>query len=188
MRWALQTFAWVACAAAAFAQAPVAGQRAGLETDWDIRPVLTEISAHAMRLLPALDRIDARAWVARGASGTYAEQLEASKAQARALAAGAKALAGDPEHLSAALEVYFRMQGLESMLSSLVEGARKYQGSAEAEALASLSAENGANRSRFQTYLVNLAAEREQDLAVMDREAQRCRSIVTQAPGPGKKK
>jgi hypothetical protein len=183
MNCALRGFLLFTCAAALFAQAPSsASQPAGLETDWDIRPVLTEISAHAGRLLPALDKIDANAWVQTGASDTYVAQLESSKAQARALAAGAKALAGNPERLSAALEVYFRMQGLESMLNSLEQGIRKYQGPADAEALASLSAENGANRDRFQRYIVNLAAEREQDLAVMDREAQRCRGIMTQTP------
>ena len=73
------------------------------------------------------------------------------------------------------------------MLNSLEEGVRKYQSPAEASALASLEAENGANRDRFQKYIVNLAAEREQDLAVMDREAQRCRGILTQTPRPGRR-
>ncbi len=189
MSWALSSSLLVACTAALFAQAPSASQTAGLETDWDIRPVLTEISAHAGRLLPELDKVHAESWVANGASDTYVAQLESSKAQARALEAGAKALAADPEHLSTALEVYFRMQGLESMLDSLEQGIRKYQGPAAAQSLASLSAENGANRARFQRYIVNLAAEREQDLAVMDREAQRCRGLVTvTSPTSGRKK
>ncbi len=189
MNWALRVFLFLVSTAALFAQAPAANPPAGLETDWDIRPVLTEISAHAGRLLPELDKIDTQAWVARGASDTYAAQLESSKAQARALASGAKALAANPERLSAALEVYFRIQGLDSMLNSLEQGIRKYQNPAAAESLASLQAENGANRDRFQRYIVNLAAEREQDLAVMDREAQRCRGMMIQTtPTPGRKK
>jgi hypothetical protein len=189
MNWALVSSLFVSCTAALFAQAPSASQAAGLETDWDIRPVLTEISAHAGRVLAELDKVNAESWVAKGASDTYAVQLESSKAQARALATGAKALAANPERLAASLEVYFRMQGLESMLNSLEQGIQKYQSPAAAESLASLSAENGANRDRFQRYIVNLAAEREQDLAVMDREAQRCRGMVTQtSPTPGRKK
>jgi hypothetical protein len=185
----LRGFLFFISAAALFAQAPsTAPHPAGLETDWDIRPVLMEISAHAGRLLPALEKIDARAWVAKGASDTYVAQLQSSKDQARALAAEAKALAANPERLSASLEVYFRVQGLESMLDSLEEGIRKYQSPADASALASLSAENGLNRDRLQKYIVNLAAEREQDLAVMDREAQRCRGIMTQTTPPGRKK
>jgi hypothetical protein len=171
-------------------QPPASQPPAGLETDWEMAPVLEEMAAHAGRLLPELDRVDARSWVNKGASETYLEQLESSKQQARALADGAKALAGDPEKLSAGLVVLFRIQALEAMLGSLVEGLRRYQGAEEADRLASLSAENGANRDRFQHYLVDLAADQEQRVQVMDKEAQRCRGLLA-APAPpraGKKK
>lgn len=162
---------------------------AGLETAWEIAPVLQEISAHAGRLLPELGRVDARAWVNKGASETYLEQLQSAKEQAQALADGAKALSRNPEKLSAGLTVLFRIQALEAILGSLVEGLRRYQGAQEAQTLASLAAENGANRDRFQNYLVNLAADEEQRVEVMDREAQRCRSqVVAPAPRSGKKK
>src|SRR5205823_978033 len=121
-------------------------------------------------------------WVEKGASDTYVMQLKSSKEQARALANQAKDLAASPERLSASLEVLLRIQGLETMLASLGEGVRKYQGAAAAQSLASAAAQNGAARERLQRYVVNLAAEREQDLAVMDREAQRCRGVLTQAP------
>ena len=98
-------------------------------------------------------------------------------------------LAANPQKLSASLELFFRINGLETMLSSLEEGLRKYQSPREAQELASLEAENGASRERFRTYIVNLAAQRERDLEVMDREAQRCRAVVTQAaPRTGRKK
>lgn len=153
-------------------------------------PVLEEMSAHAGRLLPELERVDVRSWINKGASETYLEQLESSKQQARALADGAKALAHNPEKLSAGLVVLFRVQALEAMLGSLVDGLRRYQSADEAVRLASLSAENGANRNRFQRYLVDLAADQEQRLDVMDKEAQRCRGLLA-APIPpraGKKR
>jgi hypothetical protein len=190
---ALRGLTLFACAAALFAQAqPSQPQPAGLEPAWDIGVILQEMSAHAMRLLPALDRIDVESWLAKGASDTYAAQLQSSKDQANALAEGAKDLARNPEKLSASLEVLFRAQGLETMLGSLEEGTRKYQGPAAAQMLASLEAENGANRERLQQYIVNLASEREQQFQVMDREAQRCRGILTAqpaaAPNSGRKK
>jgi hypothetical protein len=186
---ALRGLLVLACVVALDAQTPASPPPpAGMETSWEIAPVLQEISAHAARLLPALDRIDAPAWVRKGASDTYTAQLESSKQQARALTAEAKALAANPEKLSASLTVLFRIQGLDTMLASLEEGARRYQGPADAQALAALAAENGANRERLQHYIVNLAAEREQDLKVMDEEAQRCRGILTQAPPKGRKK
>ena len=181
---------WVlwACAAALGAQTqPPAAQQArreGLDTEWDIGVVLGEIGAHAGRLLPALDRVDAKAWVSKGASETYEAQLESSKQQARALEIGARALSQNPEKLAQSLELFFRIEGLESMLATLEDGLRKYQNRADAEALASLSAENGANRERFRQYLVSLAAERERQLEVMDREAQRCRGIMMSQPPP----
>ena len=166
---------WVlwACAAALGAQTqPPAAQQArleGLDTEWDIGVVLGEIGAHDSRLLPALDRVDAKAWVSKGASDTYEAQLESSKQQARALEIGARALSQNPEKLAQSLELFFRIEGLESMLATLEDGLRKYQNRADAEALASLAAENGANRERFRQYLVSLAAEREKQLEVMDR-------------------
>jgi hypothetical protein len=167
------------------AQAPAPNPQAdGLQPDWDMGAILQEIGAHATRLLPALDQIDAKAWVEKGASETYAAQLQSSKDQARALADGARALVRNPEKLSACLELYFRIQGLDQMIGSLVEGARKYQDAATADKLASLSAENGTNRGRLQIYIVNLATEREQACAVMDREAQRCRGILATQPPP----
>ncbi|MGA2594408.1 MAG: hypothetical protein ABSH32_31290, partial [Bryobacteraceae bacterium] len=36
-------------------------QEKGIEPAWDIRPVLKEIAAHAQRLIPVLDKIDANA-------------------------------------------------------------------------------------------------------------------------------
>jgi hypothetical protein len=182
-----------ACAAALYGQAqPAHQQPAGLEPDWDISVILQEMSTHAGRLLPVLDQIDVQAWVEKGASDTYAAQLQSSKDQAQAFADGARDLARNPEKLSASLELLFRVQGLETMLGSLEEGTRKYQDPAVAQKLASLEAENGANRDRFQKYIVNLAAEREQQFLVMDREAQRCRGILTAqpaaSPNSGRKK
>jgi hypothetical protein len=172
-----------ACAAALYGQAqPAYQQPAGLEPDWDISVILQEMSAHAGRLLPVLDQIDVKVWFEKGASETYAAQLQSSKDQAKAFADGARDLARNPEKLSASLELLFRVQGLETMLGSLEEGVRKYQDPAVAQKLASLEAENGANRDRFQKYIVNLAAEREQQFQVMDREAQRCRGILTTQP------
>jgi hypothetical protein len=171
------------CAAAAYAQAPSSKPPAGLEPAWDIAVVLQEIGAHAARLLPVLDQLDVPAWVAKGASDTYAAQLESSRQQTHALADEAAALARNPEKLSGALQLFFRMEALENMLNSLQEGARKYQGPQVAQSLAALFGEGGANRERLRGYIVNLAAEREQQFEVMDREAQRCRATLM-APSP----
>jgi hypothetical protein len=173
------------CAAALFAQAQPPQQTAGLEPAWDMAPILLAIGDHSTRLLPVLAAVDVKAWVEKGASETYADQLQSSKDQAKALADGARAMARNPEKLSAALELFFRIEGLETMLASLEDGLRKYQGQQAAQQLASVAAEGGANRERLRRYIVNLAAQREQQFEVMDREAQRCRGILAQ-PAPPK--
>ena len=170
------------CAAALTAQDGGTKRLAGLEADWDIAVVLKEIAAHANRLGPMLDKFDANAWVQKGASETYVAQLQSSREQAVALARGAEALAANPQQLSSLLEVFFRIQGLETMLGSLEEGMRIYHSKADAQALAILEAQNDANRDRLQRYIVNLAAAREQEFRVMDREAQRCRGQIIQTP------
>ena len=174
---------WFIFGVALYAQVPASAPQAGLSPDWDIRPILQEMSAHAARLAPVLNQIDTKSWVQKGASETFTSQLQSSKEQARAMEDEARALARNPEKLSACLQVYFRIEGLDTMLQSLEEGTRKYQDAALAQTLASLNAENGANRNRFQVYIVNLAAQKEQECEVMDREAQRCRGVLaTQTP------
>jgi hypothetical protein len=184
----------IACAVAAAAQSNSARSNSsapagpGLQTDWDIAPVLEQLNAYALRLTPALDKLDPQQWASKGASETYLRQLQSSQEQARALAEQAKSLKRYPEKLSATLEVLFRIQGLDSMLASLVEGARRYQSPRDADALEELAVQDGVYRDKLQEYVVNLAAEREQELDVMDREAQRCRGLVTQTPAKTSRK
>ena len=90
-----------------------------------------------------------------------------------------------PEKLSGALQLFFRLEGLGTMIQSLQEGARKYQGPQISQSLGALFAEGGANRERLRSYIVNLASEREHQFEVMDREAQRCRATLM-APAPPK--
>ena len=160
----------------------VSAQEKGIEPDWDIRPVLKEIAAHAQRLVPVLDKIDVKGMVQNGAPETYAAQIEASKAQAKALAANALAQANTPEKLSADLEVFLRLLSLDRTVPSVEEGLRKYWNPALADLLSREMTENGANRERFQRYIVDLAAEREQEYAIMDHEAQRCRGFLAKQP------
>ena len=181
MKHFLRALTWLSFPALLCAQSQVS---VGLPPDWDAGVIIGEMGSHASRLLPTLNKIDAKAWVAQGASETYAAQLQSAKDQAMAIATDAKALSHNPEKLSACLEFFFRIQGLEQMVDSLDPAIRKYQNPGLADELAAQSAESGTNRNRFQTYVVMLAAQREQECAVMDKEAQRCRSIVATQPPP----
>lgn len=164
-----------------------AAQDKGIEPDWDIRPVLKEIAAHAQRLIPVLDQIDTKGMSQNGAPDTYLSQIQQSKVQAKALATEATTLASGPQQLSADLQTFFRMQSLERTLLSIEEGLRKYWNPAIADLLRGQMAENATNRERFQRYIVDLAVEHEQEYAVMDHEAQRCRGILAKDPNAAHK-
>ena len=157
-------------------------QEKGIEPEWDIRPVLKDIAARSQGMLPVLEQIDTAAMTKNGAPDTYLSQLNESKVQAKALATEALALANSPDKLSADLLTFFRMQSLERTVLSIEEGIRKYWNPAVADLLASEMAENSANRDRFQHYILDLAAEKEQEYAIMDREAQRCRGDLAKQP------
>lgn len=178
-------WAWLLAGALALC---ASAQEKGIEPEWDIRPVLKEIAAHAQRMIPILEQIDAQVMAKNGAPDTYITQLNASKVQAKALATEALALANSPDKLSADLATFFRMQSLEKTLLSIEEGIRKYWNPAVADLLNSQMAENGSNRDRFQRYILDLAATHEQECAVMDHEAQRCRGILAKQPPKTEKK
>jgi len=144
--------------------------------------VLQEIGKDTGHLLPLLDQVTPEKWFQNGGSETYAAQLQSAKEQTRAISTEAAQLAKNPEKLSAGLQLYFRFEGLEILVGSLEDATRRYQTPALAQQLAARFAESGANRGRFRTYLIRLAAEREQQFEVMDQEAQRCRAMLLSTP------
>jgi hypothetical protein len=87
--------------------------------------------------------------------------------------------------------LYFRLQAVEWRLQSLSEGARKYQNPAAGDVLAEAVGLHATKRDQLREYITDLAAQNEQQLAVMDREAQRCReeqnTLHPPAPAPAKR-
>ena len=61
-------------------------------------------------------------------------------------------------------------------------GLRKYQNPALADLIESVAAEDRASEDRLKQYLLELASEKEQQIDVMDQEAQRCRAILSRQP------
>jgi hypothetical protein len=165
-------------AVAALAQSP----STGLEPSWDMAVVIDQMGKDIARLIPVLGQVNAAGWLEKGAPDAYVAQLQSSKDQARAIASEAAVLTRTPEKLSAGLQLYFRFQGLETMLTSLEDAARRYQNPQIAQTLAATFADSGANRERFRSYLVNLAADRERQFEIMDQEAQRCRGMLMSPP------
>ncbi len=193
MKFAIISCLSLASAAVALGQAPdpappTPSASSGVTSEWDIRKILDALSQQASHLKPIIDQVQPAGWQSKGASETYVAQWSTAQAQLKYLLASTDAFARQPERLAIGLDAYFRMQAMETALSSLVEGVRKYQNPALASIMQSVIAENSTNRDRLRQYLQDLANQKEQEFEVADREAQRCRAALLQQPAAKSKK
>jgi uncharacterized membrane protein YccC len=175
---------------AVFTVAPLCtvAQQPGVPTDWDVQKLVIAIAEQSSRIQPLVEQIRPKEWVAKGASDTYVQQWDSAHAQAKTVKLSADNLVREPERLSAALDTYFRLQSLEVVLTSLIDGVRKYQNPALADLLRGVLSENSASRQQLRQYLVDLAAIKEQEFKVMDEEAQRCRESISKLPSAAQPK
>jgi hypothetical protein len=147
--------------------------------------MIASLSAQAARLKPILDQLTPQEWVTKGAPDAYVAQWKGAENELTFLSDSAKALEKQPERLTLALDTYFRLQSLELRLNSLVEGVRNYQNPAVGDLLIGVAAENAANRDKLRQYITDLAATKEQEFEIADKEAQRCRATLNK-PAPPK--
>jgi len=160
----------------------IPAQQPGMQNEWDIHQTLAAIALHADRLASFVDQIQPEKWLAAGAPQAYVAQAKTCRNEVRGVAAASRELSRNPEKLTGALELLFRIRTLESMLGSLGEGLRKYQNPPMADLLTAALAENLNNRDRLQQYVLELATEKEQEFRVADEEAQRCRQSISRQP------
>lgn len=179
-------YVFLLCVVGAAAASGQTAQPSGVSSEWDIQKLIESLNLETQHLKPVIDQVKPEGWVAKGASSTYIAQWKAAQAEMRYLQSSSDALARQPEKLTLVLDTYFRMQTLESTVGSVVEGVRKYQNPALANLMAGVIGENNANRDRLRQYVQDLAAQKEQELQVADREAQRCRATLMKQPAARK--
>jgi len=167
------------------AQAPQLNTQPSVTPEWDTSKTVAAFSDQAKRLKPILDQLTPQEWVAKGAPQAYVSQWQDAEQELSYVAISAQSLEGDPERLTLALDTYFRWERLASDLSSLVEGVRHYQNPAVGDLVVSVMGENSSNRELLKQHITDLAAQKEQEFAVVDKEAQRCRGQVTR-PAPAR--
>lgn len=156
----------------------------GVSPDWDVKAHMAQLRDEVKKLEPLLRKVDPKVWVDKGAPASYARQLQSAQNSVTSLMSSTAALAQDPQRLSVALDAFFRLERMELLLSSLNEGVRRYQSTTLADELNTLMAGNAIHRERLQQHVTDLAAAHEQDLELMNREAQRCRvELSRQAVG-----
>jgi hypothetical protein len=177
----------LAAALCAISTGSLTAQSGGIPPEWEVQKQMATLAGHVQRFQSVLDQIHAEEWVKKGAPQAYVDQLARTRAEIGYLIGSTKDLSAHPEKLTAVLDTFFRMQSLEAMLRSVEGGIRKYQNPAIAELLQSLVADTADDRDKLRQYLVDLAADREQQYKVMDREAQRCRAALSRqgSPAPG---
>jgi hypothetical protein len=168
------------------AQAPQPSTtKQSVAAEWDISKTIAAFSDQANRLKPILDQLTPQEWVARGAPQAYLSQWQQSEMELGYVGTSAQAFERDPERLSLALDTLFRWERLAVDLNSLVDGVRHYQNPAVGDLMVSVLGENSSNRELLKQHITDLAAQKEEEFAVVDKEAQRCRGQVTR-PAPPK--
>ena len=144
---------------------------------WDVSKSVSELAAQVAQLKPVLAQLTPQDWVEKGAPAAYVAQWQGARQELDYLDQTTRTLEKQPEKLTAALDVYFRLQAVEWRLESLSEGARKYQSPAAGDQLAEAVGAHATKRDQLRQYITDLAAQNEQEFAVVEREAQRCREV-----------
>ena len=160
--------------------------QAGVSAPWDIKDTIIALSGQTARIKPVLDQLTPDEWVQKGAPVAYVAQWRSAQRELSDVDGAFAVLEKQPEKLSAALNVYFRVQTLEARLTSLVDGVRTYQNPAVGDLIVGIVGENSGNRDKLRQYISDLADQKEQELAVADKEAQRCRVQLNRQPAPAK--
>jgi hypothetical protein len=154
----------------------------GVTAEWDISKTIDSLSSTAKRLKPILDQLNPNDWVAKGAPSAYVSQWKGAQDELGYLVNSAVALEKQPERMTLAIDTYFRLQSLEMRLNSLVDGVRNYQNPAVGDLLIGVLAENSANRDKLRQFITDLAETKEKEFDVVDKEAQRCRGVLSRQP------
>ena len=165
--------------------APALAQQPQFSED-QLKTLFQQIGGRAARLQPMMDGIHADEWVAKGAPDAYVAQNKSAREQLVAIQREMAGLAQHPDQMSDTMKALFRVQAFHRLLGTLLGGVRRYQNPAVADLIESVAAEDQADLDRMAQYLIDLAAQKEHELQVMDSEAQRCRGILIKQPPPPK--
>lgn len=143
---------------------------------------LNALSQHMARLQPMLEEVRVKEWVAKGAPDAYVPQLAQTNSEIRGIENQIAQLAQNPEQMQDSMRALFRVQSLHIPLDSLMAGLRKYQNPALADLIQSVAAEDETQVAQLETWILQLAADKDQQYQIVDNEAQRCRATLSRQP------
>ncbi len=157
----------------------------GVETAWDARRIVDATGKANREMKPVLLSMSPQEWYEKkGAPSTYVIQWQTAQRQVSDVDITAQRFAQKTDSLPLGLDLYFRLEALETTARSVDEGAKKYADPSAAARLTALLASSFDGRQRLRDYLRDLAADQEQNFKVADAEAQRCRGMISREPAP----
>ena len=165
-----------------FFQAPAAAAQTppSAAADWDQRPRIAKLGKDVALLKPIFDQIQPGSWTVDGGSEAYRKQ---HKACVDGLSNVRNALArwsAQPDRLSLMLETLVRIESLDQQAISLSQGVRRYQNPAIADLLDSILGSLSGGLEWLRAQSLEMAQQREKELDVAQKEAQRCRTQILQ--------
>jgi hypothetical protein len=150
----------------------------GLAPDWELKPNVLRIAQDSAPLRPLLEQLDPAKWETPGGPSAYQAQLRESLQAIDDLHNAAARLAENPSKLTVALETLLRLEHLVARVQSIAEGVRRYQNPAVAEILEGVLAAPLNSRDWLRTHVSEVAATREKELEVAQKEADKCRAQI----------
>jgi hypothetical protein len=160
---------------------PLAIAAQGLPAGWEIEEMTNTVIGHAQRLAPLLEKAQPQWWIEQGAPAIYAEQYKSAVSEVGYTEQTAQELGSRPQRLAKALELYLRMQAMEATVTSIADVIERRQNEALAAEIRAVLSEAAPQRFRLREYLTELASTQEDQIEIMDGEAQRCRANLIEA-------
>jgi hypothetical protein len=169
-----------------FAQAasPAAQSPAGAPADWDMRPRIEKLGQNVGRLKPVFDQIKPGSWTIEGGPEAYQRQQKACADGLTYVQNAVTRWSAQPDKLSLMLETLIRIESMDQQAISLSQGVRRYQNPAVADILDSMLNSLSGDLEWLRAQSLEMAQQREKELEVAQKEAQRCRTQILQPHSP----
>lgn len=157
------------------------GERVPLDSA-QVSAIASEISQRSEHLRPMFEEVHPADWIAKGAPEAYVSQWASLMEQNQAIQTDMTAISQHPEAMQEVMKALFRVQRFDRDLDLLLGAMRRYQNPALADLIDSVAAGDLSSVGKLQQYTLDLANEKERQLDVVDKEAQRCRSLLASCP------
>jgi hypothetical protein len=149
---------------------------------WGIVELAEDLHRNAGVVDKILKQVQPSDWIPRGAPDVYVSQYETLQSDIDNLALSAQEMIRDPEKLSASISTFLWLERVSSMVDSIAAGVRRYQSAVLANLLENAGAKVLSDQNLLKQYMRQRAVDQENELAIADDEAQRCRSEMLKRP------